>query len=145
MMVNISLMSLTSFVKTMVFKIRHTHTLHQNGVCERKNWTLIGVVLTMFFHSLLPKSYQGEALLTTNHFQNRRPTKTILENKSPYEVWIGIFPPFTYLKIFGCAAYALIPKESRHKLESHSMSAFFLDTLNNPGHIDSKLNPQNKL
>ncbi len=83
--------------------------------------------------------------MTTNHFQNRCLIKTILKNKSPYEVWIGISPTFTHLKIFGCATYALIPKEFKQKLESHSMSAFFLDTLNNPKHIDSKLNPQNKL
>ncbi len=95
------------------------HTFQQNGVCERKNMTLIGVILTMFFHSFLPKSYWGEALLTTNYLQNRCPTKAILENKNPYEVWTRISPTLTHLKIFGCTAYALVLKESQHKLESH--------------------------
>jgi hypothetical protein len=63
----------------------------------------------MFFHSLLPKSYWGEALPTTNYLQNRCPTKINLENKNPYEVWTEISPIVTHLKIFGCTAYALIP------------------------------------
>jgi hypothetical protein len=33
------------------------HAPQQNGLCERKKWTLIRVDLIMFFHSLLPKSY----------------------------------------------------------------------------------------
>jgi len=45
---------------------------------------------------------------TTNYLQNRCPTKIILENRSPYEVWTGISPIVTHLKIFGCTAYALI-------------------------------------
>jgi hypothetical protein len=67
-------------------------------------------ILTMFFHSFLPKSYWGEALLIANYLQNRCPTKAILENKSPYEVWTRISPTLIHLKIFRCIAYALIPK-----------------------------------
>jgi hypothetical protein len=114
MAVNISLTNQISFFKIMVFQCQFTtpHTPQQNGVCERKNMTLIGAILTMFFHSLLPKSYWGETLLTTNYLQNRCPIKVILENRNPYEVWTRIFPTLTHLKIFGCTTYALIPKES---------------------------------
>jgi hypothetical protein len=59
MVVNISLMSFNLFCQNHGIQRQFTtpHTLQQNEICERKNWTLIGVVLTMFFHSLLPKSY----------------------------------------------------------------------------------------
>jgi hypothetical protein len=74
--------------------------------------TLIGVILTMLFHSFLPKSFWGEALITSNYLQNRCSTKAILENKNPYEVWTQISPTLTHLRMFGCIAYALIPRKS---------------------------------
>jgi hypothetical protein len=59
------------------------YSLRQNGVSERKNKTLVGVVLTMFLHSNLPKSYWGETFNTTNDLQNKSLTKA-LNNKNTF-------------------------------------------------------------
>ena len=71
------------------------------------------------------KDFWGEALYTSNYLQNRSPSKATL-NITPYERWYGISPNLSYLKIFGCKAHVLVPKEQRQKLDSHSFEALFL-------------------
>jgi transposase InsO family protein len=98
----------------------------QNGVTERKNKTLVGVVPTMFLHSNLPKSYWGETLNTTNDLQNKSPTKA-LNNKTPFEIWYGILKPtLTHLKFFGYKAFTLIPTNNRQKLDPHFIECIVL-------------------
>ena len=57
-----------------------------------------------------------EAASTTMYVQNHTP-HTVLENKTPKEVFSGKKPEFSHLKIFGCSVYIHIPKEKRTKLE----------------------------
>ena len=102
------------------------YTPQQNGVSERKNRTLINVVLAMLSHAKLSKVFWGEALLTANYLQNRSPTKAIDEYKTPYELWFGRQPNLSYLRVFGCKAYVFVPKEKRQKLDSHSNECIFL-------------------
>ena len=102
------------------------YTPQQNGVSERKNRTLINVVLAMLSHAKLPKVFWGEALLTANYLQNRSPTKAIDAYKTPYELWFGRQPNLSYLRVFGCKAYVFVPKEKRQKLDSHSNECIFL-------------------
>jgi hypothetical protein len=98
----------------------------QNGVSERKNKTLVGVVLAMFLHSNLLKSYWGETLNTTNDLQNKSPTKT-LNNKTPFEIWYGILKPtLTNLKVFGYKVFTLIPTKNKQKLDPHLIECIFL-------------------
>ena len=42
----------------------------------------------------------------------------------PQELWIGSKPNYDKLRIFGCEAYALIPKNDRQKLEPDLGNAF---------------------
>ena len=44
----------------------------------------------------------------------------------PQEIWTGSKPNYDKLRIFGCEAYALIPKEDRRKLEPRSRKCVFL-------------------
>lgn len=103
-----------------------SYTPQQNGVSERKNRTLVGAILAMLSHARLSKTFWGEALLTANYLQNRSPTKAILVNKTPFELWFGRQPNLFYLKVFGSKAHVLVQKETRKKLDSHSIETIFL-------------------
>jgi transposase InsO family protein len=72
----------------------------QNGMAERRNRTLIEMVLSMLSNSMLPLSLWMEALKTAAHIINRVPSKTVL--KTPYLLWTGRKPSITYLHIWGC-------------------------------------------
>ena len=49
-----------------------------------------------------------------------------LDFKIPQELWTGRKPDYAKLRIFGCEAYALVPKDERRKLESRSRKCIFL-------------------
>lgn len=102
------------------------YTPQQNGVSERKNRTLVGAILSMLSYAKFPNIFWGEALHTANYLQNRSPTKSTPSNTTPFEIWHGRQPNLSYLKIFGCKAYVLVPKEQRRKLDSYSNEAIFL-------------------
>ena len=53
---------------------------------------------------------------TTCYVVNRSPSTTI-ECKMPKEVWTGHPCNYSNLKVFGCEAYALIPKHQHSKLD----------------------------
>ena len=49
-----------------------------------------------------------------------------MEGKTPYEAWTGKKPNVGHLRIFGCDAYAHIPKDERIKLDSKTKRSIFL-------------------
>ncbi|KAG8490933.1 hypothetical protein CXB51_014728 [Gossypium anomalum] len=75
------------------------YTPQQNGVCERKNRTVLDMA--------------------------RLPTNTV-KGKTPFEAWFGQKPTVSHLKVFGCLCYALVPAEKRTKLEKRSMPGVFV-------------------
>ena len=62
---------------------------------------------------------------TAIYLKNRSPTVEV-EDKTPYEVWTGIKPNIKHLRIFGSTCYALIPKETRSKLDAVSQKGILL-------------------
>jgi hypothetical protein len=56
---------------------------------------------------------------------NRSPTKSV-RNKVPQEAWIGMSCSVAHLRVFGCVAYAHVPKELRRKLDERSEKCIFL-------------------
>ena len=84
-----------------------SYTPQQNGVSERKNRTLVGAILAMLSHAQLPKVFWGEAFLT-NYLQDKSPTKSVSQNKTPFELWFHRQPNLSFLRIFGCKAHVLI-------------------------------------
>ena len=109
--------------------IRHERTLpytpQQNGVSERLNRTLVECVRTMLADSKLPHRFWAEALSTTVYLRNRSPTKA-LEGTTPFEAWNGSKPDVSNLCIFGCSAYAHVPKAERQKLYSKTRKCVLL-------------------
>ena len=64
----------------------------------------------------LHTSFWVEASNTVVYIQNKCP-HSVLENTTPEEVFTGIKPDLSHLRIFGCPVYIHIPKEKRTKLE----------------------------
>ena len=55
-----------------------------------------------------------------------RSPSTAIECKIPEEVWTGHPCNYSNLKVFGCDAYALIPKHQRSKLDLKSRRLIFV-------------------
>lgn len=72
----------------------------------------------------LPDTYWGEAISTANYVQNRLPTKAT--SNTPYELWEGTTPDVKHIHVFGCAAYTLVPKQLRKKLDSKAEKMTFM-------------------
>ena len=100
------------------------YTPEQNAVAERMNRTLLEKVRSMLHHSKLPLRFWAEALATATHLRNCSPTSTL--DETPYERWNGEKPDVSSFRVFGCKAYAHIPKENRKKLDPKSQKCIFL-------------------
>ena len=59
-----------------------------------------------------------------NHFQNRLPAGG--DGTIPYEKWHGRKPNLSYIRRFGCTAYAGIPTEKRQKLDDKARKLTFV-------------------
>ncbi|CAN7091392.1 unnamed protein product [Brassica rapa subsp. narinosa] len=68
----------------MIHQTSCPYTPQENGVAERKNRHLMEVARSMMFHTSMPKSYWGDAVLTACYLINRIPTR-ILQDQSPYQ------------------------------------------------------------
>ena len=109
--------------------IRHEFTIpktpEQNGVAERLNRVLIEKVRSMLVQSRLPQRFWAEALNTAVHVHNLSPSR-VLSDKTPRELFTGRKPNVSYLKSFGCTAFAHIPKDERKKLDPKSKKCIFM-------------------
>jgi hypothetical protein len=92
------------------------YTPQQNGVVECMNMTLLERARSMLSNAKLQQELWEEAVFTTCYLVNRSPS-TAINCKIPEEVWTGHPCDYSNLKIFGCEAYALIPKDQRSKLD----------------------------
>ncbi|GLI60516.1 hypothetical protein VaNZ11_002522 [Volvox africanus] len=100
------------------------YTPQQNGAAERLNRTLEECVRTMLADSGLPQEMWSEAVITANTLRNVSPTKG--SNLTPWERFIGEKPDVSKLRVFGCPAYVMIPKQQRHKLDPVSVPGQFV-------------------
>lgn len=94
------------------------YTPEQNGAAERLNRTIMDRVRAMLEDADLPSELWGEAVAAASHIRNRSPAST--RTKTPWELFTGKKPEVDHLRIFGAAAYALVPKQLRTKLDSHT-------------------------
>lgn len=93
----------------------------QNGVAERFNRTIMEKARCLIFDSNLEKEFWGEAVRVAVYLTNRTETSVLPEKKLPAEIWYNQKQNLDKIKLFGCAAYNLIPKEDRNsKLDSRS-------------------------
>ena len=98
------------------FEYTTPYTPEQNGVAERLNRSLITMARTMLLDAKLPVRFWGDAVATACYLRNRTPIGP--EGKTPEEAYSGKKPYIGHLKAYGCVAYAHLPEEKRHKLDS---------------------------
>lgn len=101
------------------------YTPQQNGLAERMNRTLLDRVRCMLIDSGLSRGFWAEALCTAARIINSVPCKGT-KDKSPDELWAGKIPDFNVLKVFGCTAFAHVPKQKRGKLDDKSKECTFV-------------------
>jgi transposase InsO family protein len=87
------------------------YTPQQNGVVERMNMMLMEKSRSMLSGARLGQEFWAEAVGTTCYLVNRSPS-SVLDEKTPHEVWTGKKPSLTHLKVFGCDSYVHVPKEN---------------------------------
>ena len=75
----------------------------QNGVVERRNMTLLGIVRSMMAQAKLPISFWGDALMISAYILNRVSSKSV--PSTSYEVWKGTTPDLNVMRLWGCVAY----------------------------------------
>lgn len=109
---------LKDYLNAQGIKVQYTasYTPQQNGVAERKNRTLIEAVRTMLADACLPNQYWGEAVVTAAYIQNKLPTRE--REVTPYQLRHNKKPDLSFLKVFGCRAFAHVLKPKRKKLDA---------------------------
>ena len=80
------------------------------------NMTLLERARSMLRNDNLGQELWAKAVSIASYLINRSPSMEI-DYKRPEEVWIGHPCDYSNLKIFGCEAYALTPKNHRSKLD----------------------------
>jgi hypothetical protein len=75
-----------------------SRTPQWNGVSERRNQTLLGMVRSMMRETDLPLSSWGYALETAAFTLNRVPTKSV--ERTSYEIWTEKRPRLSFLKVW---------------------------------------------
>eukprot|EP00253_Pinus_taeda_P027597 PITA_27597 len=73
----------------------------------------------------LGQKFWVEAVDTACDLVNKSPS-SVLEDKTPQEVWIGKKPSLSHLRVFGCDAYVHVPREKRTKLDSKFEKSIFI-------------------
>ena len=105
-------------------------TPQQNGVAERKNRHFLEITRALLFQNHVPKSYWGEAILTSTYLINRLPSR-VINFKSPLNYLLEFFPKNNFYskippKVFGCASYIHIHKQQRTKLDPRALKCIFI-------------------
>ena len=109
--------------------VRHELTVaktpEQNGVAERMNRTVVETARCMLSQAKLPHKFWAEAVTTAVYLRNRSPTVAV-KGMTPFECLTGRKPKVDYFKVFGCLAYAHIPRDERKKFDAKAMKCIFM-------------------
>jgi hypothetical protein len=101
------------------------YTPQQNAKAERKNRTLVEMVRCMLHQAKLPIEFWAEAVATATYLHNMTSFPQDSE-QCAHEIWSGHKPDYHLVKVWGCVAFAHIPKEKRKKLDCKSRKCIFL-------------------
>ena len=96
----------------------------QNGVVERKNWTLVEMARTMLNEYRTPRRYWAEAINTACHVSNRIFLRAFMK-KTSYELRFGWPPKVSHFRVFGCKCF-ILKQCNLDKFESRSSHGIFL-------------------
>jgi transposase InsO family protein len=95
--------------------IEHNFTVpykpQQNGRAERLNRTLQDKARCLLIQSRLPHQVWGKAILTATFIYNRLPSS--VHGMAPAALWNDVVPDLNPVRVFGCSAHVVIPRERR--------------------------------
>ncbi|MCO5556318.1 hypothetical protein L7F22_009865 [Adiantum nelumboides] len=111
--------------KSDVFAIFQHYVSMVENETERKNRSLMEMARCMLKDKSLPHKLWMEAVACATHVLNRCPTRA-LKTITPYESWYDRKPSISYLRVFGCLAYAHIPQQLRGKLDDKAVKCIFV-------------------
>ncbi|GBP34018.1 Retrovirus-related Pol polyprotein from transposon TNT 1-94 [Eumeta japonica] len=89
------------------------YTPEQNGLAERFNRTVVEKARCLLFDAEMDENFWAEAANTAVYLQNRIVSANL--NGTPFEMWNGVKPDISHLKVFGSVMMMHIPKEKRLK------------------------------
>lgn len=100
----------------------------------------------MLFDAKLNIRFWAEAVSKAAYLVNRSPSRGLLTEKTPEEVWTSKRPNISYLRVFGCKAMMHIPKEKRKKFDSKSKACIMVGysegiSFNGSGHEQNHNQP----
>uniref|UniRef100_A0AAV1VHN2 Integrase catalytic domain-containing protein n=1 Tax=Peronospora matthiolae TaxID=2874970 RepID=A0AAV1VHN2_9STRA len=88
---------------------------HQtNGTAERAIRTIVTIGRSLLHHAKLEKCFWAEAAMTAIYIKNRLPSPKI-DHKTPFEIVYKSKPSVKHMRVFGCRAFILTPREKRLK------------------------------
>jgi hypothetical protein len=90
------------------------YTPQQNGVAERKNYTITEMARSMLATKHFSNKCWAEVVANAVYIMSKCPTKSV-KNIVPQESWIGMKHNVAHLNFFGYVAYAYVPDEFRKK------------------------------
>eukprot|EP01018_Ginkgo_biloba_P030831 Gb_14962 [translate_table: standard] len=73
----------------------------------------------------LEQKFLAEAVATACYLINRSPTSTLVD-RTTMEVWTCKTPSLQHLLVFGCEAYAHVPREKQSKLDNKVVKCIFI-------------------
>ena len=122
--------TLRKFCSGKGIKMEHTtvNTPQHNARTERANRTIFEMSRAMLFHAKLPLVFWGHAVLTAVYLLNRRVAPRNNKDKTPLELWAGVKPDLSTLRVWGCDAYVHPTQDPSKlkKLDSRALKCIFL-------------------
>ncbi|GJR39998.1 retrovirus-related pol polyprotein from transposon TNT 1-94 [Tanacetum coccineum] len=98
------------------FIIKFLKMIQQNGVVERRNYTLIKAARTMLIYAKAMLFLWAEAVATACYTQNRSIIR-LRHGKTPYELLHDKLPHLSFFHVFGALCYPTNDSENLGKLQ----------------------------
>ena len=100
-------------------------TPRHNSRSERVNRTLVEGASAVLEDAGLPPKFWGYAVLCLTWLKNRSPHAKIYR-MTPYQVWTGLVPDLSNLRVFGCQAEVLLPAKLVSKFSPKTRRMIFV-------------------
>lgn len=99
-----------------VHRVTAPLNLHQNGVAERTNRTLLELTHSMLHYKTLPQEFWGETIVVVAHVKNIVTTRVLRLPTTPFQIIFGTKPTLSYVRTFGSRCWYNIKRETSKKL-----------------------------
>jgi hypothetical protein len=97
-----------------IHEISALYEHEQNGLAERSIQNVSQRAMCQLFSANMSQGFWPYMVKTTAYLINCSPT-TMLNNKTPYEAWMGKRPNIKNLQMFGKIGYVHLPPETHKK------------------------------